>query len=127
MRSIGILLVLGIWIVLYWVVTYPSQDRQPFVPKVWLESLEWDTTNDPGCFRGGMAIDLIEGKLLLEKSAAEVVALLGEPLARKRDSGDWIYPLGQCSTLGWMHSELRLIFDERARVKAAEFQRTPLD
>lgn len=77
-----------------------------------------EETNDPGCYRGGMAVDLIQTRALLGKTATEVIALLGDP---ESSDGLWIYWVGQCGRL-WEHNALVVTFDAGARVKDAAFQ-----
>lgn len=106
-----------------WEFFQPSHDLEPFSAAAWARSAARDTSNDPGCFRGGMALDLIERRLLLGKSESELVSLVGQP--GSRSAGQWVYPLGQCSGFGWYDSELRVSFNANARVNYASFHRTP--
>lgn len=107
---------------LAWASTQPSQGPEPFRTAAWAESAILEKLNDPGCFRGGMALDLIERQLLSGKSADEVVTLLGLPT--RQTPGQWAYSIGQCSGFGWHDSELALTFDDKARVVNAKFRRT---
>lgn len=110
-----------IWVA--WEFAQPSEPKQRFVQTEWFarESLTTDI-GDPGCVRGGMALDLIDRRLLLGMRTPEVVALLGSP---SRQDIDWRYKLGQCSGLGWYDSELVLRFDSSSRVAAVSFARVP--
>ena len=65
-----------VWIV--WEFSQPSEAKQRFIRTEWLarESLATGI-GDPGCVRGGMALDLIDRELLLGMRTAEVLALLG--------------------------------------------------
>jgi len=55
-------------------------ERTPFSPAAWKErAAVYAHDSDPGCVRGGMALDIVATRLLDEKPLAEVKALLGEP------------------------------------------------
>jgi hypothetical protein len=99
-----------------WVISQPTENPQPFDPVKWEQSVLLDTSNDPGCFRGGMALDLIDRKTLLGKTGPEVVSLLGAPPSAS--SGSWLYPLGQCGFL-WGHHDLQVNFGADGKVKHA--------
>lgn len=75
-------------------------------------------TNDPGCFRGGMAIDLIETKALLGATATDVVSRLGNP---ESSDGSWTYWVGQCGRV-WQDNALVVTFDPAAKVKGVVFR-----
>ena len=110
-----------VWIV--WEFSQPSEAKQRFIRTEWLarESLATGI-GDPGCVRGGMALDLIDRELLLGMRTAEVLALLG---STSRQDSDWCYALGQCSGLGWYDSELIVRFDTSNRVASVSFHRVP--
>lgn len=55
-------------------------ERTPFLSAVWKEKAAvYAHGSDPGCVRGGMALDIVATRLLDEKPVAEVKSLLGEP------------------------------------------------
>ncbi len=62
-----------------WVISQPTERVRPFDPVEWEQAALLDTSADPGCFRGGMALDLIDRKTLSGKISPEVVTLLGAP------------------------------------------------
>lgn len=102
-----------------WDFRQPIQKPQPFDAEVWVTLASRDLSSDPGCLRGGMALDLIVRELLLGKTATQAVSLLGSPTSSQL--GYWAYDLGQCSGWGWSNSELRLKFDKSAEVTNASF------
>ncbi len=102
-----------------WDFWQPVQHAQPFSSIGWVAAPLVDQSNDPGCFRGGMALDLIERRLLIGKTATEVVSLLRSPSSSP--SGYWAYDLGQCAAWGWSDSALKLRFNNEAKVIAASF------
>jgi hypothetical protein len=69
-----------------------------------------------------MAVDLLQRSVLISKGSGEIIGLLGEP-SERRDRGEWVYSLGQCSGFGWEHSELRVRFASGGTVKNASFDR----
>jgi hypothetical protein len=99
-----------------WAISQPTEKSQPFDIVKWQQAALLDTSNDPGCFRGGMALDLIERQALLERTGPEVVALLGAP--PYANSGSWLYPVGQCG-VHWEHFSLRVNFGSDAKVTHA--------
>ncbi len=99
-----------------WLISQPTEKAQPFDRLKWGQSVLLDTSNDPGCFRGGMALDLIDRKTLTGKTGPEVVSLLGAPPSSS--SGSWLYPVGQCGFL-WGHHDLQVTFREDGKVKHA--------
>lgn len=93
-----------------------------FEANVWNERANvYALSNDPGCVRGGMAVDLLKRNLLLAKSFTEVNALLGRP--DRWESTSIVYELGQCSGFGWDSSILRVGFDENRTVNRARIER----
>lgn len=99
-----------------WVILQPSEKPRPFDHIEWAQSTLLDTSADPGCFRGGMALDLIDRNILLGKTGPDVAALLGAP--PNAGSGVWLYPVGQCGLL-WGHHTLHVAFGPDAKVKSA--------
>lgn len=105
-------------------VTYssPSCAREPFDQGRWLNSaLSLAASNDPGCVRGGMAVDLLDRGALQNLSKRSVVELLGEP--NSQHDTTYRYELGQCSGWGWQHSSLTLSFSSAGTVVRADFTR----
>lgn len=82
-------------------------ERAPFSATAWQEKANiYALSNDPGCVRADMALDIIATELLLGKTVAEITQLLGEPDSTSTSS--LIYELGQCSGLGWLSSVLAI-------------------
>ena len=100
-----------------WVISQPTESLRPFDPVKWEQAALLDTTADPGCFRGGMALDLIDKKALSGKTSPEVAFLLGAP--PKASSSSWLYPVGQCGFL-WGHHDLQVTFGADGKVKHAD-------
>ncbi len=100
-----------------WLISQPTEEAQPFDSVKWTQSVLLDTSNDPGCFRGGMALDLIDRKTLTGKTGPEVVSILGEPSSSS--SGSWLYPVGQCGFL-WGDHDLQVTFGADGKVKHAD-------
>ena len=46
------------------VISQPTESLRHFDPVKWEQAALVDTTADPSCFRGGMALDLIDRKAL---------------------------------------------------------------
>ena len=106
-----------------WSFSQPSVERQPFVQPTWAAGAETvNDIGDPGCVRGGMALDLIETGRLMKMSMDEVFSLLGRP---RQYGPEWSYSLGQCSGYGWHHSDLEVRFDSAGRVVLAFFRHAP--
>ncbi|BCL74365.1 hypothetical protein JHS3_01010 [Jeongeupia sp. HS-3] len=81
------------------------------------DSAEWQKVSnvyahnrDPGCVRGGMALDLLKSKQLNGKSPTEIEHFLGKPDRSYKSTYE--YELGQCSGLGWHNSILRITVDD---------------
>lgn len=123
----GILLVLGILLscavaFVYWSLTGFHAQRQPFEATRWIDLREYAEINDPGCIRGGMALDLIRSELLMGLSKDSLRATLGDPGLSQ--SGMASYALGQCRW-DWRHSELAVHLGESGTVTGAEIRDTP--
>jgi hypothetical protein len=114
---IGVAVLTGVAYVA-WVVSSPTAKPLPFDPIQWKKSAALDLSNDPGCFRGGMALELANSKLLVGKTSSEVIALLGD--ASKVTAGVWSYSVGQCG-FGWEHNELALTFGAEDKVAQVIF------
>lgn len=101
---------------LAWSFTYGVEaEPLPFSSSAWKEAANvYAHSPDPGCVRGGMALDIIASKVLQNMSTAEVKSLLGEPDGIRK--GQLHYELGQCSGFGWHNSILRVGFLENQTV-----------
>lgn len=75
-------------------------------------------SNDAGCVRGGMAVDIVEKRNLIGATGTEVVRLLGTPQA---SSDRWSYDVGQCGKW-WGQNALVLTFDANGRVRSVEVE-----
>lgn len=101
-------LVTGIAALMAWSFYQPIVSAEPFVPSRWAAGAELaDGVGDPGCVRGGMALDLIDREQLMGMTTEEISAILGTPM---RHGSEWTYALGQCSGYGWHHSGLVVRF-----------------
>lgn len=108
---------------LYWLILQPTVDSEPFDPARWKElEAAGHVSNDPGCYRGAMALGAIQNQMLIGRTTEEVEALLGTP--EKKQSMHWLYPVGQCS-FDVVHSVLILTFEQTGKVVDAEFKRDP--
>lgn len=99
--------------------SWPTVEAEPFSRNAWHQGAALSAVQDPGCVRGGMALDLLEKGRLLGLTQAEVIDLLGTPADQARE---WRYALGQCSGFGWSHSELRISFDNRGKAMEVKFE-----
>lgn len=119
--ALGLVTGMGAWMA--WSFHQPTVSAEPFDPATWVASSELaDGLGDPGCVRGGMALDLIDRERLMGMTAEEVSALLRTPM---RCGPEWAYALGQCSGYGWHDSRLVVRFSLANRVTAAWFQHVP--
>lgn len=116
--------VLAACIYVVWAISQPSEKPRPFDRAEWERSALLDTSADPGCFRGGMALDLIDRNTLSGKTGPEVVALLGAPPSAV--SGVWLYPVGQCGLI-WEHHALHVGFGPDARVTSVTLESQPIE
>jgi hypothetical protein len=107
MKKISATLIVSVSLaaLLYWYLNLPTAKAVSFNQRLWLEASSLDQENDPGCYRGGMAIELVEKRLLNGKTAQEIISLIGVPI--NSTAGSWIYPVGQCGML-WEHFHLRV-------------------
>lgn len=115
-------LLLSFIALLYWFFTGIHAEHQNFDASVWMSLRESSEMNDPGCIRGGMAIHLVNEKVLLGLSKEELLVMLGSP----SDSQPQLvsYALGQCHW-DWKHSELAVRIDATGKVTDAEIRLTP--
>lgn len=96
-------------------------ERTAFSPETWKEKANvYAHNSDPGCVRGGMALDIVATNLLEGKSITEVKSLLGEPDGTEEE--EFYYELGQCSGLGWHNSVLQVRFRNNQQVTNAAIQ-----
>ncbi|WP_157670120.1 hypothetical protein [Chitinibacter sp. GC72] len=99
-----------------------TAERTTFSPTAWKEKANvYEHSSDPGCVRGGMAIDIVTTNLLRDKSITEVKLLLGEPDVTKE--AKVYYELGQCSGHGWHNSVLLVSFQDNQQVSSAAILR----
>jgi len=114
---VAVLLAYGSYVV--WSFYYGIEaDRTPFSPVAWKEKANvYAHNSDPGCVRGGMALDIVATRFLQGKSITEVKLLLGEPDETKQEGV--YYELGQCSGLGWHDSVLQVGFRNNQQVTTA--------
>ena len=98
-------------------------ERSAFSSTAWNDKANvYAHSNDPGCVRGGMALDIIATGLLQKKSLTEIKSLLGEPDGTMADGV--YFELGQCSGLGWHNSILKIYFNKNQEfAKAAIIRR----
>lgn len=93
-------------------------ERSPFLPAAWKNKANvYAHNSDPGCVRGGMALDIVATNLIQGKSITEVQSLLGEPY-ETRKSGIR-YELGQCSGHGWHSTVLQVNISSNQQVTNA--------
>jgi hypothetical protein len=86
-----------------------TSEAEPFSSSNWIElSNPYKITNDPGCVRGGMAVDLIQKEILKGKTTEQALEILGNP--DHISDSTFSYELGQCSGLGWHNSILVIKF-----------------
>ena len=104
---------------LAWTQYRPAVEIRRFDAGEWQRALSLDTSNDPGCFRGDMAMDLINNKRLEGLAQPQISALLGQPDESKL--GRWIYSVGQCS-FDWKYNFLEVTFDAKSKVNSAAFK-----
>ena len=108
-----------IWVA--WEYSRPYAPIETFDRHAWLARNYLVTIpGDPGCVRGGMALDLIDRKSLVGNLASDITNLLGEPTKK---GASWSYDLGQCSDFGWNGSNIVITFDDRSRVSKVDFLR----
>ncbi|RTL01008.1 MAG: hypothetical protein EKK59_03595 [Neisseriaceae bacterium] len=97
-------------------------EKVQFSSNAWKQGAHvYQHSNDPGCIRGGMALDIVEAGILHGKLIEEVKLLLGEPnLVEQTVIG---YELGQCSGFGWHNSVLEIEFSSEKRVNNMKIAR----
>ena len=88
-----------------------SAVRGRFNSAAWIkQGNPYSESFDPGCVRGGMALDLIKTDLIINHNTEQGVALLCKPQAITKS--DFSYALGQCSGFGWLNSILVVKFEK---------------
>jgi hypothetical protein len=103
-----------------WTFMGPSHPPETFSASEWAKRRDvYAVSNDPGCVRGGMALDLMDRQLLAGLQAAQVAALLGAPDHQAHRS--WRYEIGQCSGFGWHSSQLVVKLGPTESVEHVEF------
>jgi len=126
MRGLRLLLYVGLaalclttWLV--WSMQRLTIQPEPFNSARWKEmAAAGHMNNDPGCYRGAMALGAIESRELIGKSSVELSTLLGRP--ENTAANRWLYPVGQCSG-DWVHSTLVITFSNEGVVADAELRR----
>lgn len=94
---------------------------EPFVSERWKElAFSGRGSNDPGCYRGAMALDAVKNRILLSKKPDDLVDLIGAP--EKQMPEQWFYSVGQCSG-DWVHNLLALTFGANGVVTNVEVVR----
>jgi hypothetical protein len=111
--SVGSFVLLGLIAVFYRNFTELHVDEQPFNSSTWKAKRELIfTSHDPGCVRGDMALNLMRSYLLISKTEADILGLLGQPDTVELRALS--YQLGQCHWDG-QESSLVIRFDEMGR------------
>jgi hypothetical protein len=90
-------------------------DEEKFDEMKWKSQRDQSMQIDPGCVRGGMALNIIKNDLLANKTKLEVAGQLGS--AEVTSETQLRYPIGQCHW-GWKHSSLVVHFNTNTFVKA---------
>lgn len=97
-------------------------ERTAFIPAKWKERANiYAYSNDPGCIRGDMALDIVATDMLIGKTVTDTTVLLGEP--NKSSADALFYELGQCSGFGWYESELVVTLSKSQLVSKAKIAR----
>lgn len=117
----GVILVYALFV--EWAFYYGVEaERAPFSSEAWKDRANvYAINNDPGCLRGGMALDIVATHILLGKARVEMESLLGTPDGTTSDEP--YYELGQCSGLGWHDSILQVYFHDGSQVADTEILR----
>jgi len=109
---LGLILAIVIWIV--WTFDAGIAVLEEFDSKKWKSLSEVSQVTDPDCYRGGMALSIIESDLLIGKDRVDVITILGTP--SDSISNRIRYDVGMCSHLGWKHSRMKVHFDQNDKV-----------
>jgi hypothetical protein len=116
MTALVLALVMWAWSSFYDVI----ETQKPFDRSEWLAAPHRDTSADAGCYRGGMALDVVRSARLVGKNEEYTESILGPP--EDRSPGIWHYPIGQCTGFGWHNTDLLIHFDSRYLVTKAELR-----
>lgn len=108
-------------ILLTWSMLRLTIKPEPFDSAQWKKmEAAGHVSNDPGCYRGAMALGAIESRVFIGKESDKLSSLLGLP--ERTVENRWFYPVGQCSG-DWVHSALVLTFGKDSAVLEAELKR----
>lgn len=118
------LLIIAISLFLCWVFTGVHAEHQSSEYLAWKNSRDSAEMFDPGCIRGGMALDLGSSEVLIGLSKDELFMKLGAPSASQPDLIS--FALGQCHW-DWQHSELAVHIDTSGRVAKAVIRVMPFE
>lgn len=103
----------------FWAFNQPSHPSETFSAAEWAKRRDiYSVSADPGCVRGGMALDLMNRQLLAGLQDTQVATLLGAPDDQSHRS--WRYELGQCSGFGWHSSQLVVTLSTAGSVDQVE-------
>jgi hypothetical protein len=97
-----------------------TEAHRTFDQATWLAAPTLNTSADPGCYRGGMALDLVRSERLIGKHSQYAEHLLGTPASKSPIF--WRYPIGQCTGFGWHNTDLILHLDSALMVKRVEIK-----
>lgn len=118
--AFGLLFIAGAML-LYRIFSGVHAEHQHFEAAAWKSLRDSAELNDPGCVRGGMAIDLVNSGVLIGLSRMELLMKLGDASESKPDLIS--FALGQCHW-DWKHSELAVLIDPSSRVTKVEIRVT---
>jgi hypothetical protein len=104
----------------WWSFHSVTEAQRTFDRATWLAAPTLDASADPGCYRGGMALDLVRSERLIGKHSQYAEHLLGAP--EGKNPHVWRYPIGQCTGFGWHNTDLLLHLDSAFMVKRVELQ-----
>jgi hypothetical protein len=121
-KRIGIVLAVLVCITgasLYWLLAGVRVESQPFDSLTWKQLYETSQLNDPGCVRGGMALNLIDSGALVGAPREKVLFALGEPDSSQHHL--LTFGLGQCHW-DWRHSELVVWLNDEGLVQSTKIR-----
>jgi len=101
--------------------TAMHQPIEAFNSEEWKERSNEFLTNDPGCVRGGMALGLMDSRILIGLDKLAVLDLLGHP--NRASATSLGYNLGQCHW-DWKASLLEISFDNSLLVENTKIEIT---
>lgn len=114
MKIVVIAIITTLVYLVYLNFTAMHQPIETFNSREWKERSNEFLTNDPGCVRGGMALDLMESKIITGLDKPAVLEVLGKP--NRAAATSLGYDLGQCHW-DWKASYLEISFDNDYLVK----------